>query len=102
MTERIVGAFFFADKFLQLQASDAGAVHVLERLAGFGVNAIFTESETYDEAWIRVAHSLRSEEHTSELQSPDHLVCRLLLEKKKQYNKDEIQSNNRTVQQQQF
>src|SRR5258708_27614487 len=27
----------------------------------------------------------RSEEHTSELQSPDHLVCRLLLEKKKNY-----------------
>src|SRR5258708_29125945 len=26
----------------------------------------------------------RSEEHTSELQSPDHLVCRLLLEKKKE------------------
>src|SRR5258708_29541373 len=30
--------------------------------------------------WPRGA---RSEEHTSELQSPDHLVCRLLLEKKK-------------------
>src|SRR5258708_10263767 len=28
---------------------------------------------------------LRSEEHTSELQSPDHLVCRLLLEKKKNH-----------------
>src|SRR5207244_13572457 len=28
--------------------------------------------------------SRRSEEHTSELQSPDHLVCRLLLEKKNQ------------------
>src|SRR5258708_26735358 len=28
----------------------------------------------------------RSEEHTSELQSPDHLVCRLLLEKKKTAN----------------
>src|SRR5690348_17698656 len=28
--------------------------------------------------------ALRSEEHTSELQSPVHLVCRLLLEKKKQ------------------
>src|SRR5947208_10641829 len=27
--------------------------------------------------------TIRSEEHTSELQSPDHLVCRLLLEKKK-------------------
>src|SRR5258708_29337619 len=29
----------------------------------------------------------RSEEHTSELQSPDHLVCRLLLEKKKKNEK---------------
>src|SRR2546426_5772638 len=28
----------------------------------------------------------RSEEHTSELQSPCNLVCRLLLEKKKKYN----------------
>src|SRR5258708_30801851 len=35
----------------------------------------------------------RSEEHTSELQSPDHLVCRLLLEKKKIRN----QQNNTTV-----
>src|SRR5258708_30023443 len=43
--------------------------------------------------WVRSSSSLqikisrscasRSEEHTSELQSPDHLVCRLLLEKKK-------------------
>src|SRR5215216_5560499 len=31
--------------------------------------------------------ALRSEEHTSELQSPDHLVCRLLLEKKKKKQK---------------
>src|SRR5215216_7670709 len=41
----------------------------------------------------------RSEEHTSELQSPDHLVCRLLLEKKKKnklthmYDKKQIQNN---------
>src|SRR5438552_8613216 len=38
--------------------------------------------------WARWAFApssacFRSEEHTSELQSPDHLVCRLLLEKKK-------------------
>src|SRR5258708_10550378 len=32
---------------------------------------------------------LRSEEHTSELQSPDHLVCRLLLEKKKNKTRQE-------------
>src|SRR5258708_13920388 len=30
----------------------------------------------------RTCPGTRSEEHTSELQSPDHLVCRLLLEKK--------------------
>src|SRR3990170_5413092 len=37
-------------------------------------------------SWRLPEHQLqepaRSEEHTSELQSPDHLVCRLLLEKK--------------------
>src|SRR5258708_12838297 len=37
-----------------------------------------------DQARRRLAvQEARSEEHTSELQSPDHLVCRLLLEKKK-------------------
>src|SRR5258708_22646904 len=40
----------------------------------------------------------RSEEHTSELQSPDHLVCRLLLEKKKNKNKTHhLQSPDRTA-----
>src|SRR5258708_13702903 len=34
--------------------------------------------------------SRRSEEHTSELQSPDHLVCRLLLEKKKKNKRSNI------------
>src|SRR5947208_12347717 len=32
----------------------------------------------------------RSEEHTSELQSPDHLVCRLLLEKKKKKHDEKL------------
>src|SRR5690348_17733949 len=35
----------------------------------------------------------RSEEHTSELQSPVHLVCRLLLEKKKKQNKKKTPEN---------
>src|SRR5207244_11839809 len=42
-----------------------------------------TERQLADD-WV-VVHE-RSEEHTSELQSPDHLVCRLLLEKKKKKN----------------
>src|SRR5258708_29669634 len=37
----------------------------------------------------RVRCEPRSEEHTSELQSPDHLVCRLLLEKKKPKSRTE-------------
>src|SRR5438552_11762354 len=42
----------------------------------------------------------RSEEHTSELQSPDHLVCRLLLEKKKkktkqQYHPTSVENRNK-------
>src|SRR2546426_7067899 len=42
---------------------------------------------------------LRSEEHTSELQSPCNLVCRLLLEKKKKKttNGDELLSHNTRV-----
>src|SRR5207244_13233526 len=35
---------------------------------------------------------LRSEEHTSELQSPDHLVCRLLLEKKKKTDDTRVET----------
>src|SRR5437660_7759356 len=37
--------------------------------------------------FARISRNLRSEEHTSELQSRGHLVCRLLLEKKKKKNK---------------
>src|SRR5690348_17817539 len=40
----------------------------------------------------------RSEEHTSELQSPVHLVCRLLLEKKKKKNKHRQKRRRNTIQ----
>src|SRR5258708_24385640 len=42
-----------------------------------GVAVPVSEGSSGRRAWRR------SEEHTSELQSPDHIVCRLLLEKKK-------------------
>src|SRR5438876_7199991 len=41
----------------------------------------------------------RSEEHTSELQSPVHLVCRLLLEKKKKKTMSEKRSYSATISQ---
>src|SRR5258708_2011514 len=40
-------------------------------------------ADVISEAIGECCSTFRSEEHTSELQSPDHLVCRLLLEKKK-------------------
>src|SRR2546430_694720 len=40
---------------------------------------------------------LRSEEHTSELQSQSNLVCRLLLEKKKYFTNDQIKEMTRKV-----
>src|SRR5258708_25151943 len=48
----------------------------------FPFTTTLTDSGTFTRTSL-VIHELRSEEHTSELQSPDHLVCRLLLEKKK-------------------
>src|SRR3989442_6186031 len=45
----------------------------------------------------RAAVSSRSEEHTSELQSRPHLVCRLLLEKKKKHRIQELRRQSQRV-----
>ena len=53
-----------------------GTLHVMENAE----HEVIMEDEA-TRTWL--FDTMRSEEHTSELQSPDHLVCRLLLEKKK-------------------
>src|SRR2546422_8154355 len=58
---------------------DGGKVHVRQR--GDRQQAVTSETENQDP---------RSEEHTSELQSRLHLVCRLLLEKKKKLRYDDV------------
>src|SRR5258708_19061348 len=66
-----------ADEFLQEQRSRRLAQsHDSSPHSGTGAHP----------ARCRTPATIRSEEHTSELQSPDHLVCRLLLEKKKREN----------------
>src|SRR5690348_18004973 len=51
-----------------------------------GVRAFAAKLATRDRTAVtRIKRLVRSEEHTSELQSPVHLVCRLLLEKKKHH-----------------
>src|SRR5436309_11705332 len=49
---------------------------------------VYSDSDVYK--WLEaVGFALRSEEHTSELQSRENLVCRLLLEKKKKPKKQQ-------------
>src|SRR5438552_11551357 len=54
--------------------------------ASFGRYFFIHLGASLDVALLQLDVEARSEEHTSELQSPDHLVCRLLLEKKKNKN----------------
>src|SRR5688572_32697708 len=56
------------------------------RTEGPGPDAVTAEDE-------EGSSLLRSEEHTSELQSQSNLVCRLLLEKKKKKKKQHVQHN---------
>src|SRR5260370_20197472 len=57
-----------------------------DRLLGHRVHRLGAD-QLLDIHRVRVGGVLRSEEHTSELQSHLNLVCRLLLEKKKKNNK---------------
>src|SRR6185436_21071423 len=59
----------------------------VDRLPTLHVLLIITYRPEFQPPWlgrpyVTALNLNRSEEHTSELQSPDHLVCRLLLEKK--------------------
>src|SRR5690348_18168491 len=70
-------------------ASAVGATH-----AGLGAGGEFSilgAALLASAVGAPMACAARSEEHTSELQSPVHLVCRLLLEKKKQNVREHMQ-----------
>src|SRR5438309_8630628 len=61
--------------------------HGMRRFHGYvdyeEVPSVMWKSEDNPDSWKDFVELARSEEHTSELQSQFHLVCRLLLEKKK-------------------
>src|SRR5690348_18137987 len=61
---------------LQSSGWKESSKRAVTRSRRFGCRLFFTQNS-------KVGGAARSEEHTSELQSPVHLVCRLLLEKKK-------------------
>src|SRR5947208_6543474 len=89
---------------------DSPCVYVLVPSSSLEASATATRRLFADPEFIRAGAAyinapatepgyVRSEEHTSELQSPDHLVCRLLLEKKKKTTRhqDSKKINNKTT-----
>src|SRR2546426_6792311 len=60
-----------------------GKIDILVNNAGITRDQLVMRMKRAD--WDAVLNTNRSEEHTSELQSPCNLVCRLLLEKKKDF-----------------
>src|SRR2546429_5715338 len=72
-----------SDLVMQLYRHHIGSHAIKVRALPDGLDVV--ASRRGDSVYLHVANtSRRSEEHTSELQSRLHLVCRLLLEKKKQ------------------
>src|SRR3989454_8643738 len=72
---------------LVLSSTCRFVLHRIGRLATPHATSLFREPAAAESRWESGCHTRgldsRSEEHTSELQSPCNLVCRLLLEKKK-------------------
>src|SRR5256885_12935153 len=76
--------FFFNDtattEIYTLSLHDALPIFLLAGIPDAGLGIVHRRVQGR-----RIGHARRSEEHTSELQSPCNLVCRLLLEKKKNH-----------------
>src|SRR5438094_794162 len=70
------------EKGIRVADLGCGTGHAINLMARHYPNSAFVGYDLGEDAIVR-ARAERSEEHTSELQSPYDLVCRLLLEKKK-------------------
>src|SRR5574337_2071502 len=73
---------YFCSFFFFFNDTATTEIYTLSLHDALPISAGFTVARPHDDAGA-ISHGPRSEEHTSELQSPLNLVCRLLLEKKK-------------------
>src|SRR5258708_5763170 len=80
-------SFYFSFFFLMIRRPPRSTLFPYRRSSDLDDSHSAAALRADDSTGDRLADTerIRSEEHTSELQSPDHLVCRLLLEKKKNY-----------------
>src|SRR5256885_14644416 len=89
--------FFFFFFFNDTATTEIYTLSLHDALPIYGIRGLVGRSPITPDFALRLAHAVgrvlrrkearRSEEHTSELQSPCNLVCRLLLEKKKKINR---------------
>src|SRR5690625_2299605 len=81
-TQRNLAKFYKVSRYtIQEAISKLNDIGVIDVVQGSG---IFIKENAKQNPLIYNSITARSEEHTSELQSRGHLVCRLLLEKKKE------------------
>src|SRR6266508_4829749 len=83
-------------KLRQVFGETPGSHNYIVTVPGRGYRFVAEVMEKTADAAGRAA-TTRSEEHTSELQSRGHLVCRLLLEKKKKYIVMNVNTNNENI-----
>src|SRR5690625_6644432 len=89
ITGWVLGWYGFEANVAQSEESLTGIVMIMSFLpALFGIMCvvIMARYPLNNRRMGEIERDLRSEEHTSELQSRGHLVCRLLLEQRKQQN----------------
>src|SRR6266481_10155427 len=82
----LIYSFFFLFFFFNDTATTE--IYTLSLHDALPISRALTASRSYGPTMLHSCRCLRSEEHTSELQSQFHLVCRLLLEKKKKQKKE--------------
>src|SRR5690625_5493191 len=92
------------------RADEAETFRIVQSVSGIGPRTALAVLAVLDPEELRravaeqdaktITRTPRSEEHTSELQSRGHLVCRLLLEKKKQTKRKPRTSNTRLMESQ--
>src|SRR5206468_12974439 len=86
--------FLYTTLYRSLGMNHAGEIRTLVRIAEPDVRVWLNVGDAHIGHFASREAKWRSEEHTSELQSRSDLVCRLLLEKKKRNN---INNLNRTI-----